>query len=80
MDFEFNDREIKKMLDGVIADERKDLQKLFDRLGREYEGQPVATVRTVLQREFRKRGGTVTDPELSEWATAISEGTRIVVK
>lgn len=61
-----------------IADQ---IQQLLDRLGQQYEGQPVETIKPVLQAEWsRVNGGSITDPELSEWAQHISDGRRIEMR
>ena len=53
----------------------------LDRLGRQYEGQQVEAIKPVLQAEWsRVNGGSITDPELSEWAQHISDGRRIAVR
>jgi hypothetical protein len=57
------------------------LQRMLDRLGREYEGEPVAVIKPVLQREWRAvNGGSITDPELTVYAQHLSDGTRILIK
>jgi hypothetical protein len=59
---------------------RREFQEAFDVVFREYSGQPVDTVKNALTREFERRGATLTDPELTTYATAISEGTQIRVR
>lgn len=61
-----------------VADQ---LQQLLDRLGRQYEGQQVEAIKPVLQAEWsRVNGGSIRDPELSEWAQHISDGRRIEMR
>ena len=55
------------------------MQRTLDQLARQYKGRPVATVKPALKRAWERNGGKITDPELTEWATAISEGTPIKV-
>lgn len=50
---------------------------MFDSLGRRYKGRRVATIKPVLQREWRWVGGSISDPELTGYATLISNGTQI---
>lgn len=59
---------------------RQVFQKVFDAVFRRYAGQPVAEVSAALECEFAREGVTITDPELTQQATAISEGTRIRVR
>lgn len=79
--FSFDQRAIDKLAKELVNDEVKRLQKMMDDLHRRYQGRSVAEVKTALVREWTKRdGGKVSDPELTEWATEISEGRRITIK
>ena len=45
------------------------------------EGQQVEAIKPVLQAEWsRVNGGSIRDPELSEWAQHISDGRRIEMR
>jgi inorganic triphosphatase YgiF len=80
-DFKFDQRAIDQLAKELVKDEAKKLQKMMDDLLRRHKGHPVAEVKSALVREWEKRdGGKVTDPELTEWATHISEGTRIKIE
>jgi hypothetical protein len=59
---------------------RREFQEAFDVVFRDYAGQPVPAVKDALTREFKRCGATLTDPELTTYATAISEGTQIRVR
>lgn len=59
---------------------RQAFQKVFDAVFRRHAGEPVPDVKAALKREFSKEGASITDPELTQYATAISEGTRIKVR
>lgn len=76
-DFE---RQLNKAVQGALGDVAKEYQRLSDSLSRRYRGRPVATIKLVLQRECKRLGGTITDPELTEYATHISNGTQIKLK
>lgn len=69
-------RELQAGIDRVARDQTGDL----DRLRRQYTGHPVAEIKPALQRLFARYNGKITDPELSEWAQLISDGTRIEMK
>ncbi|KUI00922.1 hypothetical protein AU189_11445 [Mycolicibacterium acapulense] len=56
------------------------LQAACDAVHRRYAGHPVGRVKDGLQREFRRRGATITDPQLTQFAEAISAGTRLEIK
>ncbi len=77
-DFE---RQLNKAVQGALGDVAKEYQRMFDSLGRRYRGRPVSTIKPVLQREWKRvNGGSITDPELTEYATHISNGTQIKMK
>jgi hypothetical protein len=76
-DFE---RDLKKMVQGTVKDIASDYQKMFDSLLRRYKGRPVSQIKPVLRREWARVGGSISDPELTEYATHISEGTRIQMR
>lgn len=72
-------RALDRVVQDVVRDVRRDLQRSFDDLGRRYRGRPVPEVRSALRDSIRRHGGTASEPELTQWATAISEGTRITL-
>lgn len=76
-DFE---RDLKKTVQGAVKDIASDYQKMFDSLSRRYKGRPVSQIKPVLRREWSRVGGSISDPELTEYATHISEGTRIQMR
>lgn len=76
-DFE---RQLNKVVNEGLRDVAKDYQRMLDSLGRRYKGRPVATIKPVLQREWKQAGGSISDPELTEYATMISNGTRITMR
>ncbi len=76
-DFE---RQLNKAVQGALGDVAKDYQRMFDSLSRRYQGRPVSIIKPVLQREWKRIGGSITDPELTEYATHISNGTHIKMK
>lgn len=75
----FSDREIKSIIRQAVHQEAKDVQRLFDQLARQYKGRPVAVIRPALKRAWERDGGRITDPELTEYSEAISNGRRIKV-
>lgn len=64
----------------ALKDIASDYQKMFDSLLRRYKGYPVSEIKPVLRREWSRVGGSISDPELTDYATLISEGTRIRMK
>lgn len=57
-----------------------ELQSACDAVHHRYAGQPVDRVKDGLQREFKRRRATITDPQLTQLAKAISEGKRPAIK
>ena len=65
------------MLQGIMEDIASKYQRMFDSPGRRYKGRPVSEIVPVLRREWARIGGAISDPELTDYATIISEGTHI---
>lgn len=74
------ERELNKLAQGAMSAVASDYQAMFDRLGRQCKGRPVAEVKGALRREWSRLGGTISDAELTEYATLISEGTKIEMR
>ncbi|HLR94128.1 MAG TPA: hypothetical protein VK053_06365 [Jiangellaceae bacterium] len=74
------ERELKRMAEGAVRDIASDYQQMFDSLLRRYKGRHVSEVKPVLRREWARVGGSISDPELTDYATLISEGTRIELR
>ncbi len=78
--FKLNKAGLDKAVKEAVEGKAKETQALLDKLLRSQKGKPVAEVKTALLREWRRSGGKMTDAEATEWATALSEGRRIVLK
>lgn len=78
--FNFDEREFKKQAQSMIDNLARERTRTMDSLRRQYAGRPVAEIKPALQRIFAKDGGRITDPELTEYAQAISDGKRIEFK
>ncbi|KLO63223.1 hypothetical protein AA983_07855 [Dermacoccus sp. PE3] len=74
------EKELEKAVRPALKDIASDYQKMFDSLLRRYKGRPVYEIKPVLRREWSRVGGSISDPELTEYATHISEGTRIQMR
>ncbi|MFI7067082.1 hypothetical protein ACIBL3_39215 [Kribbella sp. NPDC050124] len=74
------EKDILKAAQKGVEDEVRKSQALLDRLLDRYKGQPVSTVKPVLLSEWRRSGGSMTDAEATDWATLISQGTRIELR
>ncbi len=76
----FSDREVNRLIQQAVQQEAKDVQRLFDQLARQYKGRPVAVIKPALKRAWERSGGKITDPELTEYSEAISNGRHIKMK
>ena len=74
------EKELEKAVRPALKDIASDYQKMFDSLLRRYKGRPVSEIKPVLGREWSRVGGSISDPELTEYAAHISEGTRIQMR
>lgn len=82
---QFEPGDIKKQLNAAIKDGMetlaRDHTRMIESLGRRYRGRPIVEIKPALQREWRRvNGGNITDPELTDVAQAISDGTKIEFK
>jgi hypothetical protein len=73
-DFE---KQLRGAVQSGLEEVARDMTQELDGLRRRYEGRPVDEIKPAVARFFRDNGGSVTDPELTEYAQAISDGTRI---
>lgn len=74
------EKALEKAVQPALKDISSDYQKMFDTLLRRYKGRPVTEIKPVLRREWSRVGGSISDPELTDYATLLSEGTRIEMK
>ena len=58
------------------------LQPVLDRFQQEHAGRLVDEIKPPLAQMWSQNtdGGSITEPDLTKWATLISEGKRIVLK
>lgn len=75
---DFEDQ-LKRLAADAVREIASDFQEMLDRVSSEYSGQPVDTIKSILQQAWEELGGTIGDPDLTDYATVISEGGRIQV-
>lgn len=84
--FKFNPRALERAVlqaaDGAVRRKADNLQTVVDNLERTHQGRPVDEVKVALRTAWRSAtgDGDITDPELTQWATHISEGRHINVR
>ena len=74
---EFNEDGFKRAAHAAAQAKAKEMQRQMDQFARQYKGRPVAVIKSALRRVWERDGRTITDPELTEYATYISEGRAI---
>jgi len=82
---EFNERdlerEVLKAAKSGMEDLAKQYERFFESMRRKYMGQPVSDIKPALRREWlRMTGKSIADPDLTEYAQAISDGTKVKFK
>lgn len=73
-------RALDRVVQDVMRDVQRDLQRSFDDLGRRHKGRSVPEAKSALREVLRRHGGSGSELELTQWATAITEGTRITLR
>lgn len=69
-------REAQKGIDQMAREQNRELE----RMSATYTGRPIEEIKPALQRLFVRYDGKITEPELTEWAQLISDGTKITLK
>lgn len=72
-------REVNKQVQSAVSEIARGMTRDFDRLRQQYKGQPVEVIKPEIRRVFEKDGGSITDPELTDYAKLISNGQHIEV-
>lgn len=72
-------REIEKQMQGALTDVSRTLERDLNGLSRSMKGQPLAETKARVKRTFESDGGSITDPELTEYAEAVQAGTNFHV-
>ena len=88
MPVEFNSKEfirdlkqdVENAANASLKESAAELQRMFDRVQRTYAKKPVASIKSSLKAECNRADLSVSDQELTEWAKAIHDGTRIVIE
>lgn len=78
--FDFDEKALKREL---ARQSQPEMDRIAREMTREMErlrGLPIDQIKPALQRLFARDGGSITEPELSEYAQMIHDGTRIEFK
>lgn len=75
--FEFNEEGMHRAAEEAVREVAAQQTQDLERLRQQYTGQSVTVIRPALQQLFASYDGSITEPELSDWAQLIHDGTRI---
>lgn len=75
--FSFNEDAFRQIAEEAVTNVAAEQTRDLERLRAQYAGRPVEEIKPALQALFAGYGGSITDPELSDWAQLISDNTRI---
>ncbi|MDQ0701085.1 hypothetical protein [Streptomyces sp. W4I9-2] len=79
--FTFNEKALKKVANEAGRKIAARLSTMLNGMSSEFAGRPVEEIKPVLQARWRAAvGGSITDPELSEYAAKIAAGETFDVK
>lgn len=78
----FDDRALKKAVNQGVQKMATDLTRALNSLTSQYEGKPVGEIKSQIQRVWSQNtgGGSITDPELTQFAEQIHAGGQVVVR
>jgi len=80
--FNFDDRALKKAVQQGVQKMATDLTRALNGLTSRYQGKPLEEIKPEIQRVWAKHtgGGSITDPELTQFAQQIHQGGRVTVQ
>lgn len=79
--FTFNKQAVKKVVNEAAGKVEAKISTLLNGMSSEFAGRSVEEIKPVLQSRWRAAvGGSITDPELSEYAAKIAVGESFDVK
>ncbi|MEV5451554.1 hypothetical protein [Streptomyces sp. NPDC052535] len=80
--FELDERALQKVANEAVAKMARDLTAALNGLKSKYQGAPIDDVKAAVQAEWSKHsgGGSITDPELTQFAEQIQQGGRVEVR
>lgn len=75
--FHFDENAFRNIANDAVRDIAEQQTQDLDDLRQQYAGRPLDDIRSALQQLFARYDGTITEPELSDWAQLIQDGVRI---
>lgn len=77
MTFTFNEDAFKQVAQDAVRDMAGQQNRDLEALRKQYTGRPIDEIKPALQSLFAGYDGNITEPDLSDWAQLIHDGTRI---
>jgi hypothetical protein len=80
----WNQREFERAVNDsankAVVEQAQRLQSALDSLLGRSKGKTVAQIKPMVKEAFRQIGGSITEPELSQYAEVLADGRRIVMR
>jgi len=68
-------RDMRKAANQMVGNIARELSTMLNGMSREFKGRPVEEIKPVLQQRWKRvADGSITDPELTEYAEQIAAG------
>jgi hypothetical protein len=84
MKFSFDEgafkREIEKQASSEVGRIARSMSRTLEAVRQQYQGRPIEEIKPALRCAIQRDGGDLTDPDLSEYARLIGDGTKIEVQ
>ena len=74
------EKSIQQAAHAGLSEHLKKTQKSLDSFARQHKNRPMSEIKPALKRLFSRMGGSISDPELTDCATKISEGTKVQLR
>lgn len=78
--FSFNEDAFRQIAEDAVVKVAAEQTRDLNQLREQYAGHPIDEIKTALQRLFEGYGGSITEPDVSDWAQLIADNTRIEMK
>jgi len=75
--FKFNERAIEQLVNERVNEVAQQYEQALAQLSVDLKGRSVEDIKPLLRARWHDLGGDLTDPELTDIATTISEGVKI---
>lgn len=77
MKIQFDERALERAIDDGMKQFARDANRRMSALAATHAGRPLPEIKSALQALFRNQGGSISDPELSDYAARIQAGSSI---